>query len=75
MRRSFGARISLLYATVATAPPRTQTDAVRLLHSTFHGYVSLEKTGGFDHNARSANTSWVKTLDALHSLLTSWPAE
>ncbi|MEK8106759.1 WHG domain-containing protein [Micromonospora sp. M12] len=26
-----------------------QTDAVRMMHSTFHGFVSLERTGGFRH--------------------------
>lgn len=50
-----------------------QTDAVRLLHSTFHGYVSLERTGGFRF-ARSADESWSRTLDALDALLKNWPA-
>jgi AcrR family transcriptional regulator len=49
-----------------------QTDAVRLLHSTFHGYVSLERTGGF-HHPRGVDESWSRTLDALDALLRNWP--
>ncbi|RFU85595.1 TetR/AcrR family transcriptional regulator [Streptomyces triticagri] len=48
------------------------TDAVRLLRSTFHGFVALEAAGGFAH-ARPAQDSWVRALDALHTLLEHWP--
>ncbi|EFC82811.1 TetR/AcrR family transcriptional regulator [Parafrankia sp. EUN1f] len=48
------------------------TDAVRLLRSTFHGFVALEAAGGFAHE-RSPQQSWVRTLDALHALLEHWP--
>ncbi|MFJ6462443.1 TetR/AcrR family transcriptional regulator [Streptomyces sp. NPDC091387] len=48
------------------------TDAVRLLRSTFHGFVALEAAGGFAH-ARSPQQSWVRALDALHTLLEHWP--
>jgi AcrR family transcriptional regulator len=48
------------------------TDAVRLLRSTFHGFVALEAAGGFAH-ARSPQYSWVRALDALHTLLEHWP--
>lgn len=48
------------------------TDAVRLLRSTFHGFVALEAAGGFAH-ARSPQRSWVRALDALHTLLEHWP--
>ncbi|WP_405780025.1 TetR/AcrR family transcriptional regulator [Streptomyces sp. NBC_00859] len=48
------------------------TDAVRLLRSTFHGFVALEGAGGFAH-ARSPQDSWARTLDALHGLLEHWP--
>ncbi|MFG2600154.1 TetR/AcrR family transcriptional regulator [Streptomyces sp. NPDC048462] len=48
------------------------TDAVRLLRSTFHGFVALEASGGFGH-ARSPQDSWVRALDALHTLLEHWP--
>ncbi|MFD3525565.1 TetR/AcrR family transcriptional regulator [Streptomyces sp. NPDC058653] len=49
------------------------TDAVRLLRSTFHGFVALEAAGGFAH-ARPPQDSWARALDALHSLLVHWPA-
>ncbi|WP_035803704.1 TetR/AcrR family transcriptional regulator [Kitasatospora mediocidica] len=48
------------------------TDAVRLLRSTFHGFVTLEAAGGFAHE-RSPQDSWIRALDALHSLLEHWP--
>ncbi|MFH8608554.1 TetR/AcrR family transcriptional regulator [Streptomyces sp. NPDC018029] len=48
------------------------TDAVRLLRSTFHGFVALEAAGGFGH-ARAPQRSWVRALDALHTLLEHWP--
>jgi len=51
-----------------------QTDAVRLLHSTFHGYVSLETAGGFRHTPRETDASWSRTLDALDALLRNWPS-
>lgn len=49
------------------------TDAVRLLRSTFHGFVALEAAGGFAHK-RSPQQSWVRALDALHALLENWPS-
>lgn len=51
-----------------------QTHAVRLLGSVVHGYVSLELAGGFDHSAPAPQESWDRILDALDSLLRSWPA-
>ncbi|HEY0451387.1 TetR/AcrR family transcriptional regulator [Actinophytocola sp.] len=54
-------------------PEPDQTDAIRLLHSTFHGYVSLEAAGGFDHSPREVGASWSRTLDALDVLLRNWP--
>jgi AcrR family transcriptional regulator len=50
-----------------------QTDAVRLLHSAFHGYVSLEASGGFSHHPRAADLSWSRALDALDVMLRHWP--
>ncbi|WP_330275731.1 TetR/AcrR family transcriptional regulator [Lentzea sp. NBC_00516] len=50
-----------------------QTDAIRLLHSTFHGYVSLERAGAFHSHPRGVEASWLRTLDALDSLLRAWP--
>ncbi|MET8156834.1 TetR-like C-terminal domain-containing protein [Sphaerisporangium sp. NPDC005289] len=54
-------------------PEPDQTDAVRMLHSTFHGYVSLETAGGFRHSPRAADASWARTLDALDAVLRNWP--
>ncbi|MFG2310536.1 TetR/AcrR family transcriptional regulator [Streptomyces sp. NPDC048566] len=51
-----------------------QTHAVRLLGSVFHGYVSLELSGGFSHSAPDSQESWSRVLDALDSLLRNWPA-
>ncbi|MFE1141157.1 TetR/AcrR family transcriptional regulator [Streptomyces rochei] len=50
------------------------TDAVRLLRSTFHGYCSLEATGGFGA-PRDVRASWDKVVEALHVTLTHWPRE
>jgi AcrR family transcriptional regulator len=50
-----------------------ETDAVRLVHSTVHGYVSLEKAGGFGHHPRGADASWKTTLDVLDMALRAWP--
>ncbi|MER7623740.1 WHG domain-containing protein [Streptomyces sp. NPDC126503] len=49
------------------------TDAVRLLRSTFHGFVALEAAGGFAHE-RTPQESWDRSLDALHTLLEHWPS-
>ncbi|MFB4304347.1 TetR/AcrR family transcriptional regulator [Actinomadura sp. NTSP31] len=56
-------------------PEPDQTDAVRLLGSVFHGYVSLEEAGGFDHSraARDVDSSWHRALDALDAVLKNWP--
>ncbi|MFI9814237.1 TetR/AcrR family transcriptional regulator [Saccharothrix variisporea] len=50
-----------------------QTDAVRMLHSTLHGYVNLELAGGFSHHPRDSATSWTRALDTLHAVLSGWP--
>ncbi|PKV84055.1 TetR/AcrR family transcriptional regulator [Streptomyces sp. TLI_146] len=49
------------------------TDAVRLLRSTFHGYLSIEAQGGF-HHVRDVEASWRRAVEALHVLLEHWPA-
>ncbi|RAY14100.1 TetR family transcriptional regulator [Actinomadura craniellae] len=51
-----------------------QTDAVRMLGSAFHGFVSLEQTGGFRYHPRGADDSWRRMLDALDIALRNWPA-
>ena len=50
-----------------------RTHAVRLLGSVFHGYVDLERAGGFAHSAPPAEQSWTRILDALDALLRTWP--
>jgi AcrR family transcriptional regulator len=50
------------------------THAVRLLGSVFHGYVSLEASGGFSHSDPDAQQSWTRIVDALDALLRNWPA-
>ncbi|MEU8516929.1 WHG domain-containing protein [Kitasatospora sp. NPDC048722] len=50
-----------------------ETDAVRLLGSTFHGYVTLETGGSFAHTPRDTEDTWARILDALDTLLRNWP--
>lgn len=49
------------------------TDAVRLVHSTFHGYVALERSGAFHRHPRGVEASWLRSLDALDAVLRAWP--
>jgi AcrR family transcriptional regulator len=49
------------------------TDAVRLLRSTFHGFVLLEAGGDFGH-PRDLDTSWRRMVEALDVALTQWTA-
>jgi len=50
-----------------------QTHAVRLIGSTFHGFISLELAGSFDHSSPSAQQSWERVMDGLDTLLRNWP--
>lgn len=50
-----------------------QTDAIRLLHGTFYGYVTLENTGRYDTHPRNVEASWSRALDALDAVLKNWP--
>jgi AcrR family transcriptional regulator len=52
---------------------RDHTAAVRLLGSVVHGYVSLERGGGFAHSAPDSQETWPRILDALDALLRNWP--
>lgn len=54
-------------------PDDEHVHAVRLLHSAFHGYVSLERSGGFDYSG-DIEASWVRLLDALDVTLRNWPS-
>ncbi|MET7763260.1 WHG domain-containing protein [Streptomyces sp. NPDC005393] len=49
------------------------TDAVRLLRSTFHGFISIEANDGFGHS-REVQASWERAVDALHIALENWPS-
>ncbi|MBX6387017.1 MAG: TetR/AcrR family transcriptional regulator [Microbispora sp.] len=46
-----------------------QTHAVRMLGSVFHGYVSLEMSGGFSHTAVDPEESWSWIVDSLDAML------
>ncbi|KDN17564.1 TetR/AcrR family transcriptional regulator [Amycolatopsis rifamycinica] len=50
-----------------------ETHAVRLLGSVFHGFVSLETQGGFDHSAPPSQQSWHRILAVLDTVLRDWP--
>jgi AcrR family transcriptional regulator len=52
-----------------------QTHAVRLMRSTFHGYISLELAGSFDHSSPDTQQSWTRIMDGLDSLLRHWPVD
>ncbi|WP_338887144.1 TetR/AcrR family transcriptional regulator [Rhodococcus sovatensis] len=56
-------------------PEPDETDAVRLLGSTFHGFIALEASGGFSHSPpRESEQSWQRVLDVLHHALENWPS-
>jgi len=52
-----------------------QTHAVRLIGSAFHGYITQELGGSFDHSEPGPQQSWERILDALDALLRHWPHE
>ncbi|MFC0041946.1 TetR/AcrR family transcriptional regulator [Actinomadura rayongensis] len=52
-------------------PEPDETDAVRFLGSVFHGFVSLEATGGFAHTPRETDASWAWLLDTVDAALWS----
>jgi hypothetical protein len=49
--------------TIATARPTGHRRSV------FHGYVSLELAGGFEHSVPDAQESWAWIVDSLDALL------
>jgi len=54
-------------------PSAEEVHAVRFLHSTVHGFVSLNQWGGFDHSGDVAS-SWDRLVDVLDATLRNWPA-
>ncbi|MEU7238760.1 TetR/AcrR family transcriptional regulator [Streptomyces sparsogenes] len=69
--RIIGATYAVFHAYGLQEPDLT--DAVRLLRSTFHGYVSLEAIGAF-RDPREVKASWDRGVEALATLLENWPA-
>jgi hypothetical protein len=55
-------------------PQDEHVHAVRLLGSTINGFLTLERSGNFDHSPPAPETSWAKTVVALDALLRAWPA-
>jgi AcrR family transcriptional regulator len=51
------------------------TDAMRLLGSVFLGYPMLELAGSFSHSQPDPHSSWLRSLDALDTMLRNWPAD
>ncbi|MFF4779462.1 TetR/AcrR family transcriptional regulator [Microtetraspora fusca] len=70
-RRAVELTYSMLRAYALREPDLT--DAVRIMRSMLHGFVSLEAAGGFAH-ARPVEDSWLRCVDGLHTLLEHWPA-
>lgn len=71
---AFARTVELTYATMRhyRLEEPDLTDAVRLLRSTFHGFIGIEANGGFNH-PRGADDSWRRILSGLHRLLEDWP--
>ena len=55
-------------------PSTEHVHAIRLLGSTINGFLSLERTGGFDHSEPAPEESWHRTVTALDALLNAWPS-
>lgn len=47
---------------------------VRPLGSAFHGFMTLERAGGFGHSEHDTGRTWARAIDALDSLLRHRPA-
>lgn len=48
------------------------THAVRMLGSLVHGFVDLERSGGFSHSLPASQDSWEAMFDGLDVLLRTW---
>lgn len=74
---SAGPRHTLLMEAVLRGyqlEPSEGVHAIRLLGSTLRGFITLETSGSFDHSAPEPSQSWTRIVDALDTLLSSWPA-
>lgn len=47
------------------------TDAIRLIRSTLHGFVTLEHNGGFKQ-PRSIDATFARIVTSLHTVLSGW---
>ncbi|WP_423464406.1 TetR/AcrR family transcriptional regulator [Promicromonospora sp. MS192] len=54
-------------------PPGDRVTVTRLVGSTINGYLTLEHVGSFDHREPAPEVSWHRTVDALDTLLRTWP--
>lgn len=54
-------------------PDTEHVHVIRLIGSTINGFITLESLGSFDHSSPEPDMSWERTLDALDSLLHTWP--
>jgi len=55
-------------------PDAEQVHAIRFLGGFFMGYVTLELSSSFAHSVPDSETSWRRSLDALHVALEQWPS-
>jgi AcrR family transcriptional regulator len=71
--KGFVSNIELTYAVLRAynLDEPDLTDAVRLMRSTFHGFITIESVGGFGH-PREIDVSWRKAVAALHVVLQQW---
>jgi hypothetical protein len=51
-----------------------ETHAVRLFGSVVHGFIALERSGGFAHSEPTSQQSWEAILEALDATLRTWPS-
>jgi len=67
------AMLTLTGATIQAygLPEPDDTDAVRLLRSTFHGFADLESTGAFRHS-RDIDRTWDRIVAVLADALENW---
>jgi AcrR family transcriptional regulator len=73
---SAGPQLALLSRAVLrgySLPDAEQIHATRFLGGFFMGYVTLELSSAFDHSTPDAESSWRRSLEALHATLLHWP--
>ena len=77
--RSEGAArlVALIWAVLRAydLPEAELVHATRFVAATVNGFLSLDRSGGFDHRAPDSEVSWLRALDALDRSLRSWPSD